>query len=184
MNILIVINIFILLVGCSSSSKQISDHNKSTPNINYENNDDYQKSTNAPSKIDYKNSTDSNLKDTKSCSLIINKISNQLLCNHYASKAYPECNSDILSELISKNLYSYSTDSCKLNKYIEPPVIIKKCSTFIHNLILQSDPISKACILRYKPNDSDSILCRKDLNNFITSNSKGIGSSSKNCGIE
>jgi hypothetical protein len=167
-----------MLYGCSSS--QNLTNNIPSPLINNNSSNNSLENSN-------KNLTDKDIdinKNIKICSLVINKFSNKILCSYYSSKTYPECNNEIVNELVSRNLYSFNSDSCKFNKLIEPIFENKKCIVFIRKIINMPDPISKACMLRYKPNDSESIVCRKDLNNFINSNSNGIGTNLNNCGLE
>jgi TPR repeat protein len=58
----------------------------------------------------------------------------------------------------------------------------QQCVSFIVTMASKSSPIANACNTRYKSLDDETILCRQELNQFINSNSKGVGSSFSSCG--
>jgi hypothetical protein len=175
----------IIICGCSTVSiKKSSEKNINSSNSNNSiDNNTAEKSSNLQSSTENKDIKNLNSKNIiPSCLLNFSKILNSSLCELYKAKNNLDCNIEILKEIKSRNLYSYEIDSCKLSKYIEPPLVNINCFSFIKKIVSRTDSINQACIQRYKPSDRDSLLCRKDLNNFISANSKGIGSNIKTCG--
>ena len=127
--------------------------------------------------------------NSRSCNLTnISQLTSTNLCNTYYSTS--NCNSEITSELTKRNLKSAPKDVCGTSIIINSTVKIinltsenKQCQNYLNDIFLNTDPVKAACVERYKSIRDETIICRQELNTFISANSNGTGKNFESCGI-
>jgi hypothetical protein len=62
--------------------------------------------------------------------------------------------------------------------------VIAGCDTVIGKIKINSNPIATACSLHHRSMDIDSIKCKRNIDEFIKLNSKGVGKSFATCGLQ
>ena len=128
------------------------------------------------------------------------KYSTVELCDVFHASKNISCDSKIRQELDSRRLVVDPKDKCgsqnadspvqqKPNsptkqEYMLPTTVVASCKKIINNFIDNTTPIVAACNFRYKSAIPESITCRKAVNEFISLNSKGVGTTSRNCGLQ
>jgi TPR repeat protein len=123
-----------------------------------------------------------------SCNLAnISQLTPTNLCNTYYSTS--NCNPEITVELIKRNLKLAPKDICGTSintnssiKVIKLTSENKQCQTYLNDIFLMTDPLKAACIERYKSVRDETIICRQELNTFISANSNGVGKNFDSCG--
>jgi len=127
--------------------------------------------------------------NTNSCNITnINQISPTNLCNTYYSSN--NCNNEITSELARRNLKVAPRDVCGTNINSNQMFPLLKlntdknqCQVYINEILRDTSPVKAACSERYKSVRDETILCRQELDTFITANSIGVGKNFETCGI-
>jgi hypothetical protein len=66
--------------------------------------------------------------------------------------------------------------------YTLPPASSKQCADYIESIVRRPEPLTEACISRYKSLTEESILCRLDIVQFLRQNSLGEGDGFATCG--
>ena len=104
------------------------------------------------------------------------------------------CTSDISDELISrglivfpeqncgKNLTSVISDIPKVRDINNDSEVQGSCLSLLNKISKSANAIVTACAFRYKNISEESILCRKNIIQYIHQQSKGVGSSFASCG--
>lgn len=66
--------------------------------------------------------------------------------------------------------------------YTLPEASSAACAAYIERIVKASNPLTEACISRYKSLEEEAIICRLDVVLFLRQNSKGDGESFDTCG--
>ena len=66
--------------------------------------------------------------------------------------------------------------------YTLPEASSAACAAYIERIVKAPNPLTEACISRYKSLEEEAIICRLDVVLFLRQNSKGDGESFDSCG--
>ena len=66
--------------------------------------------------------------------------------------------------------------------YTLPEASSEACAAYIERIVKAPNPLTEACISRYKSLEEEAIICRLDVVLFLRQNSKGDGESFDTCG--
>jgi len=66
--------------------------------------------------------------------------------------------------------------------YTLPEASSAACAAYIERIVKAPNPLTEACISRYKSLEEEAIICRLDVVLFLRQNSKGDGESFNTCG--
>lgn len=66
--------------------------------------------------------------------------------------------------------------------YTLPEASSAACAAYIERIVKAPNPLTEACISRYKSLEEEAVICRLDVVLFLRQNSKGDGESFDSCG--
>jgi len=146
-------------------------------------------------KLDRDTGNSSLTKSPPQCDVV--RFTTEKLCDDYWNNKNSSCNSNIISEINKRGwshqpqltcgtmpLTNNAVGNTAQQEYKFPPKVIAGCDTVIGKIKINSNPIATACSLHHRSMDIDSIKCKRNIDEFIKLNSKGVGKSFATCGLQ
>ena len=119
------------------------------------------------------------------------------LCDDYWNSRNLACHYNIIAELNKRGWKHQPKSACGIiplvsipdidavpPQYKFPSKVIPGCDAVMQRIKINANPILTACNLHHRSLEVDSIKCKGNIDEFLKLNSKGVGKSFSNCGIQ